>query len=109
MNKPASCARFHGLIFALGLSTLPPSPPAVAADPCCTVVSINKAAGTVTLRDNKTGKLETARVSDPTTLAGLTIGQPTDHLVQRYCSISTFEPCLDQERTHNCQPCPSGH
>lgn len=24
----------------------------------------------------------------------------------RYCSVLSHEPCLDQERTGNCQPCP---
>jgi hypothetical protein len=24
----------------------------------------------------------------------------------RYCSVETFEPCLVQQRTGNCQPCP---
>jgi hypothetical protein len=24
----------------------------------------------------------------------------------RYCSVATFVPCLVQQRTANCQPCP---
>ncbi len=30
---------------------------------------------------------------------------PPQHAM-RYCSVISFEPCLVQERTGNCQPCP---
>jgi len=80
-----------------------------AAEPCCTVVTIDRAKGVVTLRDTKTGKLEKVVVQNPARLAKLSAGQAADRSIGkriRYCSIATYEPCLDQERTHNCQPCP---
>jgi hypothetical protein len=109
MSQSVRLAKSLSLLLALAVCSTLPVTYVLAADPCCTIVSIDKATGTVTLRDNKTGKLEKASVRDADRLAKLVVGQPTDHLVQRYCSVSTFEPCLDQERTHNCQPCPSEH
>jgi hypothetical protein len=106
-----SCARLLStLLPALSLcATLACAGPA-AESPCCTVVAIDKASGTLTLRDNKTGRTEKVIVKDAAKLAALTVGQPADRsLAQRYCSVETFEPCVDQERSHNCQPCPSGH
>jgi hypothetical protein len=55
--------RFLGVMLALALITALPTPPVFAAQPCCTIVGIDKAAGIVTLRDSKTGKLEKVTVS----------------------------------------------
>jgi hypothetical protein len=57
-----------------------------AADPCCSVVSLDEANGMVVLPDNKSGKPRRALLLD-----------------------RSFEPCLDQARTHDCQPCPDSH
>jgi hypothetical protein len=97
------------LLLVLGVCAALPAPRVVAGDECCSIVSIDTTAGTITLRDNKTGKVDTVAVKDPKRLAKFVVGQRTDHIGQRYCSISTFEPCLDQLRTHNCQPCPNEH
>ena len=109
MCKLSSCAKSVGLLLVLGVCVTLPAPRVLAADECCSIVSIDTTTGTITLRDDKTGKVETVTVKDPKRLAKLVVGQRTDHIGQRYCSISTFEPCLDQLRTHNCQPCPNEH
>ena len=99
--------RLRGALLALfgALSAAP----LIGADPCCSIVSIERSTGVVTLRDNHSGKTEQVTVKDPARLAKLVVGQQTDRrLGQRYCSVRTFEPCLDQERSHNCQPCPDG-
>jgi hypothetical protein len=99
----------RGFLLALGACAVLGSAQLPAADPCCSIVSIDKTTGIVTLRDHKTGKLEKVTVKDAARLAQLTVGQPADRSIGkrlRYCSINTYEPCLDQERTHNCQPCP---
>lgn len=109
MYKLSSCAKSIGLLLMLGVCAALPAPRVFAADNCCSIVSIDTATGTIRLRDDKTGKVETVTVKDPKRLAKLVVGQRTDHIGVRYCSISTFEPCLDQVRTHNCQPCPDEH
>jgi len=68
-----------GALLALGLLTALPASVAFAELPCCAIVGIDKASGTVTLRDNKTGKTETVTVSDPAKLAKLKVGQAVDH------------------------------
>jgi hypothetical protein len=35
------------------------------------------------------------------------VHQPTDQTQTRYCSVRSYEPCLEQVRTGNCQPCPT--
>jgi hypothetical protein len=95
---------------ALALGLAVPASSLLASTPCCSIVSIDKSTGVVTLRDNGTGKLETVNVNDQQLLARLSVGQRADHgLRVRYCSIRSFEPCSDQSLTHDCQPCPSGH
>jgi hypothetical protein len=37
---------------------------------------------------------------------GCTELPPQRSAATRYCSVRTAEPCLDQVRTGNCQPCP---
>jgi hypothetical protein len=32
--------------------------------------------------------------------------QPVQQTETRYCSVRSFEPCLEPVRTGNCQPCP---
>jgi hypothetical protein len=93
---------------ALFLSLAFPTPNLLAAHLCCSVVSIDKSTGVVTLRDNGTGKLETVTVHDPGRLARLSVGQRADHGLQvRYCSIQDYYPCSVQSLTNNCQPCAS--
>jgi hypothetical protein len=94
------------LLLVLGACATLLVPRVFAADVCCSIVSIDTTTGTLTLRDDKTGKDETVTVKDPKRLAKFVVGQRTDRIGLRYCSISTFEPCLDQVRTRNCQPCP---
>jgi hypothetical protein len=102
-------AKSLALLIMLAVCCALPAPLTFAADDCCSIVAIDTTAGTLTLRDDKTGKVVTVTVKDPKQLAKLVVGQRTDHAGLRYCSISTFEPCLDQVRSHNCQPCPDEH
>lgn len=37
---------------------------------------------------------------------GCTVPPPQRTSATGYCSVRTAEPCLDQVRTGNCQPCP---
>jgi hypothetical protein len=100
---------FFGVLPVLGAYAVLGMAQVAAADPCCSIVSIDQATGVVTLRDNKTGKLEKVAVANGALLAKMSVGQPADRSIGkrvRYCSIRTYEPCLDQERTHDCQPCP---
>jgi hypothetical protein len=86
------------------------APQVRAAAPCCSIVAVDRDTGVVSLRDNKSGKVEKVTVKDRGTLAKLAPGQQADRSIGqriRYCSIRTFEPCLDQERSHDCQPCPN--
>ena len=83
--KPSISLRFLGAILALGLLTTLPAPLAWAIDPCCGIVSIDKATGIVTLRDSRTGQLEKVKM-DPAQLAALKVGQPVDR------SIGTLVP-----------------
>jgi hypothetical protein len=76
--------RFLGALLTLGLVTALPAPQAFAVGPCCSIVSIDKATGIVTLRDNKTGKLETVTVKDPAQLAKLTAGQAADRSIGQH-------------------------
>jgi hypothetical protein len=55
--------RLLGALLALALVTALPAPPVFAEVPCCTIAGFDKAAGVVTLRDSKTGKLEKVTVS----------------------------------------------
>lgn len=106
MYKRINIAKSIGLLLMLGVCAALPAPRVFAGDECCSIVSIDTTTGTITLRNDQTGKVEKVTVKDPKRLAKLAVGQRTDRIGQRYCSISTFEPCLDQVRTHNCQPCP---
>jgi hypothetical protein len=83
-TKPSTHPRLFGALLALALITALPAPPVFAATPCCTVVGIEKAAGIVTLRDSKTGKLEKVTVKDPAQLAKLTVGQPADRSIGQH-------------------------
>jgi hypothetical protein len=76
--------RFLGALLALGLVTALPAPQAFALSPCCSIVSIDKATGIVTLRDNKTGKLEKVTVKDPAQLAKLTAGHAADRSIGQH-------------------------
>ena len=110
MCKSTLVSAVFGPLLALGLGILLPSTPTGAQAPCCSIVSIDKVKGIVTLRNQKTGEFETVTVKDPARLGNLAVGQLADHgLRPRYCSVRSFEPCLDQERTHDCQPCPGEH
>jgi hypothetical protein len=109
MYKFSNGAKSAGLLLVLGVCSTLPAPRVLAADDCCSIVAINTTTGTITLRDDKSGKVVTVAVKDPKQLAKLVVGQRTDHIGQRYCSISSYEPCLDQVRTHDCQPCPAEH
>ncbi|HTC51069.1 MAG TPA: hypothetical protein VK700_03960 [Steroidobacteraceae bacterium] len=109
MNIFSTGAKSVGLLITLAAFSALPAPQASAADDCCSIVSIDTAHGTLTLRDDQTGTVVTVAVKDPKQLAKLVVGQRTDHAGVRYCSISSFEPCLDQVRSHNCQPCPDEH
>jgi len=40
------------------------------------------------------------------TLAAACAAPPAQDNGPRYCSVATHVPCLVQERTANCQPCP---
>jgi hypothetical protein len=110
MRKLTVAPPLVGPLLALGVSLALPTTPAGAQAPCCSIVSVDKPNGIVTLRDNKTGEIEKVTVKDPARLEKLKVGQLADRgLKQHYCSIRSFEPCLDQERTHDCQPCPDEH
>jgi hypothetical protein len=76
--------RFLGALLALGLVTALSAPQVLAGTPCCGIVSIDKATGIVTLRDNKTGKLEKVTVKDPAQLAKLTVGQAADRSIGQH-------------------------
>jgi hypothetical protein len=109
MDKLSRGAKPVCLLLTLGVCALLPASRVFAADDCCSIVAIDATTGTITLRNDNTGKVEKVTVKDPKRLAKLIVGHRTDHIGARYCSISTFEPCLDQVRTHNCQPCPDEH
>jgi len=68
-----------GALLAMGLLTALPASLAFAVEPCCGIVAIDKATGTVTLRDNKTGKTETVTVKDPAKLSKLSVVPDADH------------------------------
>jgi hypothetical protein len=76
--------RFLGALLTLGLVTALPAPQALAFDPCCPIVKIDKATGIVTIRDDKTGKLETVTVKDPAQLAKLSVGQKVDRSIGQH-------------------------
>ena len=107
MYKYSKVANPLGLLITLSVLGALGAPQVFAAQECCSVVAIDATAGTITLRDDRSGKVETVTVKDRAKLAKLVVGQRTDHVGQHYCSISSFEPCLDQVRSHNCQPCPN--
>ena len=76
MSKQMIASQLLGALLALGPSILLTESHALAEAPCCSIVSIDKTTGVVTLRDNKTGKLEKVTVKDPKKLATLAVGQP---------------------------------
>jgi hypothetical protein len=76
--------RLFGALLALGLVTALPAPQVLAVAPCCSIVSIDKATGIVTIRDDKTGKLETVTVKDPAQLAKLSGGQKVDRSIGQH-------------------------
>ena len=109
MRRAGATVRSLALL-ALALGAALSAPQLRAADPCCSILAVDRDTGVVTLRDNKSGKIEQITVKDRAKLAKLAAGQAADRSIGqriRYCSINTFEPCLDQERSHNCQPCPN--
>jgi hypothetical protein len=67
-----------GASLALGLFASLPALAAMDPQPCCSVVSVDKAAGVVTLRDNKTGQYARVKVTDAAKLAKLQAGQAVD-------------------------------
>ena len=78
-REPTGAARvFLGLSLALGLLAAPSAARSSQLLPCCAVVSVDKAGGTVTLRDHKTGRLGVIKVTDPANLAKLQAGQDAD-------------------------------
>jgi hypothetical protein len=83
-TKQSFHPRFLRLTLALALITALPTPRVFAAQPCCSVVGIDKTAGMVTLRDSKTGKLEKVMVKDPVQLARLTVGQTADRSIGQH-------------------------
>jgi len=76
MSKKMMAPRLFAALLALGPSIVLPASQASAEAPCCSIVSIDKSTGVVTLRDNKTGKLQKVTVKDPKRLATLAVGQP---------------------------------
>ena len=76
MSKKMIAPRLFGALLALAPSIVLPASNTSAEAPCCSIVSIDKTTGVVTLRDNKTGKLEKVTVKDPKKLATLAVGQP---------------------------------
>lgn len=68
-------------MLSLGLLASLPAMQVFAEAPCCAIVKIDKATGLVTLRDNKTGKLETITVKDPAAFAKLSVGQAADRSI----------------------------
>jgi hypothetical protein len=78
--KPISHPKFLGALLSLALLTALPATQVFAGNPCCSIVKIDKATGVVTLRDNKTGKLETITVSD-ITIMKLNVGQAVDRSI----------------------------
>jgi hypothetical protein len=77
-------ARLFGALLALALTTALPASQVFAALPCCTIAGIDKAAGIVTLRDSKTGKLEKVTVKDPGQLSKLAVGQSADRSIGQH-------------------------
>jgi hypothetical protein len=76
MTKKMFAPRLFGTLLALAPCILLPESNAWAEALCCTIVSIDKTTGVVTLRDFKTGKIEKVTVKDPKKLATLAVGQP---------------------------------
>ena len=73
--------RVTGALLALGLLTALPAPQVVADLSCCKIIKIDQPTGTVTLRDNTTGKVEKVSVKDPKQLSKLSVGQPADRSI----------------------------
>jgi len=67
--------RLCGALLALGPCLALPALQAAAEAPCCSIVSIDKATGVVTLRNNKTGKIDKVTLRDPRKLATLSVGE----------------------------------
>jgi hypothetical protein len=67
-----------GVSLGLGLIALLPASQAAEPKPCCAVVSVDKAAGVVTVRDLKTGQYARVKVTDAAKLAKLQAGQEVD-------------------------------
>lgn len=82
--NPSNHPKYFGALLALALLAALPATQVLAIAPCCTIVSIDKAKGIVTLRDNKTGKLETVTVKDPAQLAKLAAGQAADRSIGQH-------------------------
>ena len=83
MNSPRRSiqAKALGALLALGLLTALPAPQVVADLSCCKIIKIDQPTGTVTLRDNTTGKVEKVSVKDPKQLSKLSVGQPADRSI----------------------------
>jgi len=80
--KPSMHPGLLGALLALGLLTALPAQEVFAGQPCCTIVAIQKAKGIVTLRDNKTGKLEKVTVkSFDIEKRKLTVGKAVDRSI----------------------------
>jgi hypothetical protein len=83
-TKPSRHQRLFGALLVLGLLTALPATQVLALAPCCGIVKIDNATGIVTLRHNKTGKLETVTLKDPAQLAKLAVGQAADRSIGQH-------------------------
>jgi len=75
MSRKMITPRLCGALLALGSCAAVPALRAGAETPCCSIVSIDKTTGVVTLRNNKTGKIDKVTVKDQRKLATLAVGE----------------------------------
>jgi hypothetical protein len=52
-------------------------------------------------------RLRIAYLMSAALLAACTQTPPQPNAPVKYCNVQTHELCLDQQRTHDCQPCPN--
>ena len=105
MSRKVIAPRIFGALLALAPFILPPASHASAQAPCCSIVAIDKATGVVTLRDNKTGKLEKVTVRDPKKLATLAVGQPASaDLAAQPVDVPALKPAAAQAAAPTVRP-----
>jgi len=93
MSKQIIASRLFGVLLACGPTIVLIESNAFAEAPCCSIVSIDKTTGVVTLRDNKTGKLEKVTVKDAKKLATLAVGQPASaNLAEPVAAAPAIKP-----------------